>query len=430
MYILYSTLLGLALVLGSPYWIFQMLRHGKYRKGIPQRLGFVPANLWDPGQQTIWVHAVSVGEVLAVSELVHGMRREFPDYRVVISTTTETGQRLAISRFGAENAFYFPFDFAFSVRSWLSALQPKLIVIAETEFWPNLLRLSERAGARIAVINARISDRSLPGYRRWRFLLRKVLNSIDLFVAQTAEDARRLIEIGAMAKKIVVGGNLKFDVAPPTELPIVHQLRRALQQSGSGPLLVCGSTLEGEEQILANAFTGVLAVHPRAVMLLAPRHPERFGQVADLLKQCGLGLWLRSEWNGQPLSGGVLLLDSIGELSSLYALADLAFVGGSLVRRGGHNIIEPAHHGVAIVVGEHTENFRDIVELFKSRDAVRITTPEEVASVFLSLLGNEAERKALGRRAAETLRAQQGATQFALGKIRELLAGAREVIPA
>src|SRR5437764_6237549 len=430
MYLLYSTVLCLALLLGSPYWIFQALRHGKYRKGISQRLGILPANLRSQGRHSIWIHAISVGEVLAVSELVRGIRAEFPEYRVVISTTADTGQKLAVSRFGAENVFYFPFDFAFSVRPWLSALRPKLIVIAETEFWPNFLRLAKRAGARVVIVNARISDRSLPGYRRWRVFLRRFLLPIDLFMAQTAEDLRRLVEIGAPKEKVVLGGNLKFDVPPPAELAIVRELRTALQESSAGPVWGCGSTVEGEEPILLSTFKQVLAAHPQAVMVLAPRHPERFGQVAALLDQSKLGFCRRSEWNGEPIASMVLLLDSIAELASIYALADLAFVGGSLVTRGGHNIIVPAQHGVAIVVGEHTENFRDIVELFRSRDAVRITTPEAVTSEFLRLLGDDADRKALGKRAAETLHSQQGATRLTLDKLRELLAATREVVPA
>jgi 3-deoxy-D-manno-octulosonic-acid transferase len=430
MYLLYSTLLAIALLLASPYWIFEALRHGKYRKGLSERLGHVPARLRNSGRRSIWVHAVSVGEVLAVSEIARTLRSEFPEYRVVVSTTTDTGQQLAASRFGAENVFYFPFDFAFSVRRWLAALRPRLIVIAETEFWPNFLRLSKAAGAHIAVVNARISDRSLPGYRRWSALLRQVVRPVNVFLAQTGEDARRLAAIGAPAEKVLVAGNLKYDVLSPPELPIVRQLRAALQQSAAGPVLVCGSTVEGEEQILSDAFKKLRARHSNALMLLAPRHPERFSEVAAILKNSEVRFRRRSEWNGEPLAGGVLLIDTIGELSSLYALADIAFVGGSLVPRGGHNIIEPAQHGVAILVGEHTENFRDIIDLFKSRDAVRIARPENLAATFLRLLADNADRRELGRRAAETLASQRGATEFTMARLRELLLPAREVTPA
>jgi 3-deoxy-D-manno-octulosonic-acid transferase len=428
MYFIYSMLLALALVGGSPYWLYQAARHGKYRKGLGERLGRVPPRFRNDSRQAIWVHAVSVGEVLAVSELVRELGREFRNYRLVISTTTDTGQRLAAARFGAETVFYFPFDFPFAARRWLAALRPKLIVIAETEFWPNLLRLGKSKGAEIAIVNARISDRSLPGYLRWRSLLVRVLQNVDLFLAQTNEDARRLRQIGADKNKVLVGGNLKYDIAASSEAPVVAQLRAALEDAG--PVLACGSTVEGEEEILLNAFSQVLTKYPRAIMLLAPRHPERFSDVAALLTDSGLKWQRRSLWQGEPLTRGVLLLDSIGELASLYALADLAFIGGSLVPRGGHNILEPAQHGAPILVGEHTENFREIVALFKSRDAVRVVNPGSVGQVMLELLADDAQRRDSGRRAKETLRSQQGATDFTLNKIREMLAGAREVTPA
>jgi 3-deoxy-D-manno-octulosonic-acid transferase len=431
MYLLYSALLAVMLVLGSPYWLFEMLRHGKHRRGLAQRLGLVPERFRNSTQRSIWIHAVSVGEVLAVSELVIVLRAQFPDHRVVVSTTTDTGQNLATARFGAENVFYFPFDFAFAARRWVTALHPSLIVIAETEFWPNFLRIAHQSGAALAIVNARISDRSLPGYRRWRKLLRQVLRGVDLFLAQTDEDVRRLVEIGAAADRVLVGGNLKYDVPPPPAPLIVGQLQSAFATSGSPPVLVCGSTVEDEETLVAVAFKDVLASYPAATMLLAPRHPERFDSVAALLQQLKIKFWRRSQWKGESLSGAVLLIDSIGDLSSLYALADLAFVGGSLVPRGGHNIIEPAQHGVPILVGPHTENFRAIVKLFQSRDAVRVVSQSELSSAFLELLADESQRRELGRRAAETLESQRGATQRTLQKLRALLATqAHEAKPA
>jgi 3-deoxy-D-manno-octulosonic-acid transferase len=398
-----------------------MLRHGKYRRGLGERLGIVPQRIRFEAKRSIWVHAVSVGEVLAVSELVRQLRSEYPEHRIVVSTTTDTGQKLAAARFGAENVFYFPFDFELCVRPYFAALQPELIVIAETEFWPNLLRTAYRRGVRVAIVNARISDRSLPGYRRWQRLLSRVLSNVDLFLAQTPEDARRLIEIGADANRVRVGGNLKFDISSPTASAIVAQLRSALESSGAGPILVCGSTVDGEESLLLEAFKAVLARHPSAAMLLAPRHPERFERVADLLEQSKLPFGKRSTWSGESLAGGVLLIDSIGELASLYSLADIAFVGGSLVPGGGHSILEPAQYGVAIVIGPHTENFRDIVELFRSRDAVRIVGPADLSRAFTDLLESDNERRSLGDRALETIRSQRGATQFTMEQLRGLL---------
>jgi 3-deoxy-D-manno-octulosonic-acid transferase len=420
----YSLALGAALLLSLPYWIFQIMRHGKYHAGFGERMGRVPARLLLPSAtaSSVWVHAVSVGEVLAVAGLVEELRRRFPQHRIFVSTTTDTGQTLARKRFGAENVFYFPMDFAFAIRPYLHALRPELTVIAETEFWPNFIRLSHASGAQTAVVNARISDRSWPRYRRFHGLLRRVLTDIDLFLAQTSEDAARLRNIGAPAERIRITGNLKFDIAAPPPPEIVNKLRESIVASSAGPVLVCGSTMDGEESLLLKAFENVLVQHPAAVMVLAPRHPDRFTAVATLLQQMSIRFWRRSVWKGECLNGGVLLLDSIGELAAAYGLADVAFVGGSLVPRGGHSILEPALYGVATVVGNHTENFRDIVNLFRSQNAVRVVGPAELPLVFMELLANDSERKALGRRAAETIRSQVGATGRTADELQRLLA--------
>ncbi len=416
----YSALLGLAMLISLPYWLWQRLRHGKYRAGLRQRLGAVPDSLTSQ-EPTIWVHAVSVGEVLAVSRLVELLKNRFPSHRIVVSTTTDTGQKLARAKFGDKNVFYFPLDFAFAIRPYLRAVKPRLVVVAETEFWPNFLHLTHRSGARIAIVNARISDRSWPGYKRFRSLLTRVLRQVDLFLAQTDEDRRRLIDIGAPADRVQATGNLKFDVPPPPSPPIVESLRTVFQQAGSTPILVCGSTVQDEEPLLLQAFVNVLASYPKAVMILAPRHPERFAEVAKLLEELGVHFWKRSLWSGEAIAGGVLLIDTIGELASLYALADIAFVGGSLVPRGGHNIIEPAQHGVATVVGNHTENFRDIVGLFQNRDAVRVVGPAEFPLVLMELISHPEERAALGRRASDTLQSQTGASERTLAALETLI---------
>ena len=421
------------MLLSLPYWLYQIVRRGKYRAGLAARLGKVPARVValssSPAKRIIWVHAVSVGEVLAVGGLVEQMRRSLPRHRVLVSTTTDTGQQLARKRFGEENVFYYPLDFAFAIRPYLRALQPELVVLAETEFWPNFLHLARVSGARIAVVNARISDRSWPNYRRFRWALRRMLAHVDIFLAQTPEDAARLQSIGAEPGRVQVTGNLKFDVSLPSPPPFVETLRRALAAEGAGPVLVCGSTVEGEEPVVLKAFEKVRVERPRAVMILAPRHPERFDEVAILLQGLGMPSHRRSRWAGEALTGGVLLVDSIGELAALYALADVAFVGGSLVPRGGHNIIEPAQHGVAIVTGNHTENFRDIVALFQSRNAVQIVTLAELPLTLMQLLADDAERKALGRRAEDTIRSQTGATARALAALKALIVEQQEAQP-
>ncbi len=415
MYAFYSALLAFFLLLTLPYWLLQMMRHGKYRAGLRQRFGAVPAALAGRGEKSaIWLHAVSVGEIVASSAVVEALRQKFPSHRVLVSTTTSTGQKFAAQRFGAENVFYFPLDFAFAIRPYLDALRPQLVVVAETEFWPNFLRLAKRSGARVAVINCRISDRSLPGYKRFRFwlpkLLEKTLANVDVFLAQTEEDRKRLIEIGAPESKVTVAGNLKFDVAPPPSPKIVASLREGFSHSGAGPVLVCGSTLEDEEGSLLSAFRNILVIHPKAAMILAPRHPERFAEVAALVENLGFRLCRRSLWSGEPLGGSVFLVDSIGELAALYSVATVAFVGGSLVPRGGHNILEPALYGVPIVTGNHYENFRDVVNFFASRNAVRIVGVAELPLVFMELIENINERTTLGRNALAALESQRGAT--------------------
>ena len=423
MYWLYSSLLLLALVISMPWWLLEMLRHGKYRIGWRERLGRVPDWLFTPGPgNTIWIHAVSVGEVLAISRVVEELKMHLPGWRIVVSTTTDTGQKLARERFGANNVFYSPLDLPFAVRAYLRALQPNLLLLAESEFWPNLLRWARLSGASVAVVNARVSDRSLPGYMRVQRPLRRVMQNVRLLLAQSEEDARRLVKIGAPAERVHVSGNLKFDVIPPANPAILAQFLGALEREKIGPLLVAGSTLEGEEAMLLDTFRQVVLQYPAPLLVLAPRHPERFEPVASLLASSGVPWTRRSQWDGQrPIAGEIFLLDSIGELASLYEYADLAFVGGSMVPRGGHNVLEAAQFGTPILVGQHTENFRDIIEVFRKADALRVVTPQSLTATVLQLLENDHDREVLGRRAAEVVRSQQGATQRTVSALLEML---------
>lgn len=421
MHFIYSAMLALALLAATPWWLWQMLRSGKYRAGIGERLGLVPQRLTAGGvRPTIWVHAVSVGEVLALSGLIQLLREQNPTHRIVISTTTATGQQLARDRFGDTDVFYFPLDFAFAIRPYLRLLKPEVVVIAETEFWPNFLRLSKKSGAHVAVVNARISDRSFPRYRRFARLLRPVLANVDRFLAQSDIDGGRLIEIGASEDRVSVSGNLKFDIKVPKGSALIGQLQAAIKSSGATPVIVAGSTVEGEEPIVVEAFRKVLKWYPNAALVLAPRHPERWPAVIELLRASGLPWWRRTEWaTDTPIAGGIFLLDSIGELAALYHLATVAFVGGSLVPRGGHNILEPAHYGVPILVGPHTENFRDIVDMFTRSGAVDVITAEKFADELLHLLDTEQKRVLLGRHALDVVRANSGAT----ARTAEVLAG-------
>jgi 3-deoxy-D-manno-octulosonic-acid transferase len=419
MYILYSLLLAVALLFSLPWW---MLRLGKYRAGLGERLGRVPDRLRgaaEPG--CIWIHAVSVGEVLAVSHLIRELEKNYPERPVFLSTTTATGQRLARERFGDSRVFYAPLDLGVSVRAYLKLLRPSLLILAETEFWPNLLRLSRKRGAGVAIVNARISDRSFPRYLRFRWFFSRVLSEVDLFLAQTDVDAQRLREIGAMPERVRVSGNLKFDVRGVSASPLAQDLRRAI--ANDSPVIVCGSTAEGEEDLLLQAFQEVLQRYPSAVMVLAPRHPERFSRVAGLIAARGLTLLRRTSWTtASPVSGCVFLLDSVGELAAVYALATIAFVGGSLAPGvGGHNILEPAQYGVPILTGPHTFNFRQIVNIFDQGGGITTVDPGNLAGEWLRLLGDPEQRGKLGQAARELFHQNSGATARTLQTLEPLL---------
>jgi 3-deoxy-D-manno-octulosonic-acid transferase len=420
----YNVALLAALVAGAPWWLWRMATTQKYREGLRERLGRVPGRLaaGAGGRPLIWLHAVSVGEVLAVTRLVKRLDAAQPEYFVAISTATRTGQALARERFGANRVFYCPLDLPWAVRAYLKALKPRLLVLAETEFWPNLLNGCFHRGIPVAVVNARISDRSWPRYKMLRRLWKPLLGRLSSVLAQSRIDAERLIAIGCAAERVWVAGNLKFDVRAAEEAEAMRQLKG---RSGDLRLVVAGSTLEGEEAVLAEAWPRLLASDPKLAMVLAPRHPERFAGVATLLEKSGNRWTRRSEWGAKPADplrpGEIVLLDTIGELASVYSLASVAFVGGSLIPAGGHNPLEPAQFGVAIVMGPHTANFRAIVDDLVAHNALRIATKEELAATLMELLLDRAAAEAMGARASEVFERQAGATERSVAALKEIL---------
>ena len=339
--------------------------------------------------------------------IIDELASRLPGWRVVVSTTTRTGQKIARERFGHDRVFYFPLDFAFAVRAWLRALQPRMVVLLETEFWPRMLVECRRAKIPVAVVNARISDRSWPRYLRLRFLWKHLLNSFCVVLAQSELDADRLRAIGA--SNVRVGGNLKFGVRVAKPAAVTEALRRNLPADAK--VIVCGSTLAGEEELLLNALlTDVITI-------LAPRHPERFRAVETLLSQRETPYLLRSQWMESPApipAGTVFLLDSIGELASVYSLADLAFIGGGLLTSGGHNPLEPAQFGAPVIMGPHYENFRAIVEKLLAADAITVVEIKEIPSTFQQLLTNENEAREMGARARKVFESEAGATEAAV----------------
>jgi 3-deoxy-D-manno-octulosonic-acid transferase len=422
----YNLALLAVLVLGLPWWLWRMATTQKYREGFFSRFGAVPAGLKQGGKPAIWVHAVSVGEVLAVSRLVGELEAAFPSYRLLISTTTRTGQALARERFGTERVFYCPLDFPWAVRAYLNAIEPKMLILAETEFWPNFLHGCFRRGIPVTVVNARISDRSWPRYRALKGLWKPFLSRLGLVLAQSQLDAERLKTIGCAAERVRVAGNLKFDVRAGAESKAAGELRAR----GVGMrFVVAGSTLEGEEAALVEAWGRVLAADTNLVLVIASRHPERFAAVASLLDASGHAWARRSEWNDAPVEplkqGQIVLLDTIGELASVYSLASVAFVGGSLIPAGGHNPLEPAQFGVPIVMGPYFENFRAMVEDLRARDGIRIVDMDGLAGALVELLSERAVAEAVGARAREVFERQAGATARSVEAIRKLLEAAR-----
>jgi len=429
----YNLALIVARVAGAPWWLWRMATTHKYREGLFERLGRIRRRLVSTSapageRPLIWLHAVSVGEVLAVTRLVRTLESALPGTLIVVSTTTRTGQALARERFESNRVFYCPLDLPWAVRAYLNALQPRMLILAETEFWPNLLHGCFSRGIPVVVVNARISNRSWPRYQRLRRLWRPLLSRLSRVLAQSQIDADRLLALGCLPDRVSVTGNLKFDVRAAQE----SEATRLLKSMAAGlRVVVAGSTLEGEESALADAWPRLLAADSELVLVLAPRHPERFSVVAALLEKSGLPWCKRSDWYSEPSAaaratralrpGEIVLLDTIGELASVYSLASVAFVGGSLVPAGGHNPLEPAQFAVPIVMGPHYANFVAIVESLRSHDAMRIAAKEDLASILIELLRDRVAAGAMGARAKEVFDRQAGATDRCVAAIRELL---------
>jgi 3-deoxy-D-manno-octulosonic-acid transferase len=424
-YLLYSITTLLVLLVASPYFVYQALRHRKYIGSLGQRLGYLPVSLNLDGDPSIWVHAVSVGEVLAARPLLAEFRARYPRLRLFLSTTTRTGQELARRHLGDVDAvFYFPFDWRFTVRRTLDLVKPRVFVMIETEIWPNMLHECRRRGVKTIVVNGRISYRSFPRYRLVRPFFKRVLRDIDRFCVQGEESGRRLIELGADASKVSVTGNLKFDAIGGSSLPGrgPDRVLRFFRVSPSRPVLLAGSTMRGEEEAVLRAFNR-LRQTTNALLVIAARHPERFSEVERLCRQEGLSTVRRTDLviDAEPRADAVVL-DTIGELAQLYQVATVVFVGGSLVPAGGHNLLEPALYGKPIVVGPHTENFGEITQAFVANGAaVQVRTAWEFEEALLSLMGDPVRRARLGAAARALVETNRGAKDRTLAVFAELV---------
>jgi 3-deoxy-D-manno-octulosonic-acid transferase len=432
MYALYSLLTAAGMLLLSPYFLLRGLIQGKYLSNIPERLGWrFPPELCGGAEgireTSIWIHAVSVGEVLAVLPLAEQLKKKFPQRRLVVSTTTVTGQKIARERMPfADAVFYFPLDWRGPVRRALAAARAAAVIIVETEIWPNFLRECRRAGVPVIFVNGRLSERSFRGYGRalsysagaLAGFLKKVLSDAALFLMQSKEDAARLIALGAPGERVLVTGNLKYDLAEPKENALSAWLEAELAKSNRCPVIIAGSVLADEEVPVLRAFAGIEREFPHALLILAPRKPEQFDNAAAIVAGTGRKLLRRRDLMLNGAGSAVLsepvhvfLLDSLGELAGLYRLADAVFVGGSLVPGGGHNILEPAAFSKVPVYGPSMENFREMSGNFlAARAAIQVKSSEELGAAWAGLL-REPERAArMGTCARELVDKNRGAT--------------------
>lgn len=432
MYFIYSLLLTLGFLILLPRFLLDAFRHGKYVAGFRERWGSL-SPIESDGRPVIWIHCVSVGETQAARPLVQGLRKRFPQSLIAISTITLTGQNLAreIFKDDAAKVFYFPFDWRWVVRRTLKAINPDAVLVMETELWPGFLRECKEQQIPVALVNGRLSSQSFRRYRPIRSFMARVLSSLSLAIVQTEADAERLRALGMDAGKTFVFGNMKFDAGT---LPDTDSLTTGFRERfklDASPLILAASTHEPEETIILNSFRQVASrfeTKPR--LMIAPRHPERFAEVADLLKTAGLR-WVRR--TATPAvsdeQAEVILLDSIGELRSVYTLASIVFVGGSIAKTGGHNVVEPAAVGAPVIIGCHTYNFQSIVETFREAGAIVQLQPMldsativELGNAISELLLNPARGREIGALAKRLVRQNGGATERTLRALDSMIA--------
>ena len=453
MYFIYSLLMGLAALLLAPYWLVEGMRHGKYFSNLGERLGFsFPGLAKLPAQSTgaIWIHAVSVGEALSSITLARRLKEAYPKRPLIISTTTKTGQQLVRERMPfADAIIYFPLDWAFCVRRALGAVRPSVVLVLETEIWPNFLREAGRRKIPVLFVSGRISDRSFARYQSYlgvfafflRPFLRNALSNASAFLMQSEKDAERVRVLGAPAERVRVSGNLKYDLELPLPTPLSNWLATEIKRSGRSPIIVAGSVVATEEPHALIAFGTLQGEYPKALLVLAPRKPECFDEAAELIDESHRKFIRRSrlpipgpaqphaiqssDHSTIPDDVTVLLLDSIGELASLYGLADGAFVGGSLVSAGGHNILEPAAFGKIPVFGPSMENFAEIAARFVAAGAaVQVESPEDVGGAWIELFRDPPRMKEMGATARRLVEDSRGATDRAMTELAKQMDGA------
>jgi len=448
-YFVYSLLMAVAALLLTPYWIFKGITQGKYLSNLGERSGFSFPGLekLPKGEAgAIWLHAVSVGEALSSAPLAKGLKERYPERTLIISTTTMTGQAIVRERMPfADGVIYFPLDWTFCVKRTLAAVKPAIVIVLETEIWPNFLREAGRVGVPVVFVSGRISDKSFTRYQKWfgiagfylRPLMKSALKNAAAFLMQSEKDAERVKELGAPAERVKTSGNLKYDQELPKATPIAEWLEKEASEKGRRPVIVAGSVVANEEPLALIAFGVVQGEYRNALLVLAPRKPERFKDAEQYIEDSHQKFIRRSQLavaapsgaqtNGHfselPDGTAVILLDSIGELASLYRTADAAFVGGSLVESGGHNILEPAAFGKVPVFGPSMENFAEMSRRFVMAEAaIQVESPEDAGVTWIELLRTPERTKRMGETAKRLVEESRGATDRALAEIEKHLA--------
>jgi 3-deoxy-D-manno-octulosonic-acid transferase len=429
-YLLYDCILLLAALVLIPCYYFRGVKYRSFRQGIKERLGFFAPGRLDclAGRRVFWIHAVSVGETRAALPLVKALKKEYPQAALVISNVTETGHEIAFQVAEADCCLFFPYDFSPVVRRVLRRIRPALIVIVETEIWPNFIRLANESGIPVVLVNGRISDRSYPRYQWIKMFIRPVLQQFSRFCMQTAEDARRLRMLGAPVGKVRISGNVKFDLdIPLPDDDDAARLRKRFHLPGAELVWVAGSTHAGEEEAVVDVYQRLAGEETRLRLVLVPRHPERCSGVGKMLAERGIPFVRRCELTAAapPVAAGtVLLVDTVGELQQLCAVADLVFVGGSLVPVGGHNVLEASAVRRPVIFGPYMHNFREISQLLLAAGGgIMVADAGELLEVVRQLVGSGKKRQALGNAGYELIDKNRGATAFTLEMIRDVLAG-------
>jgi len=423
-----NILYGALLLAAAPWIAYRRLRLGKDREGWRQKLlGDLPAR--PAGRPCLWFHAVSVGEVLLLKPVLDRLRAERGDLDIVISTTTQTGQAVAGEKYPFARLVYYPFDFTWAVDRALRRIRPDAIALVELEMWPNFIRAAHRRGIPLVLLNGRISERSFRGYARIRPVMRALLQKFTWLTVQTAEYRERLEALGAPSERVVVTGSVKYDGLQHDRANGATGLLREVFGIAPGePVFIAGSTQAPEEELVLEAYRQLRTEQPNLRLVIVPRHRERFNEVAELIERSGMGLVRRSTAGdsvaARRATRPILLLDTLGELSACWGLADIAFVGGSLTNRGGQNMLEPAAYGAAVLFGPNTFNFRHAVELLLARDAaIVVRSGDELTSAVRTLLRDDAARLAMGSRARELVLSQQGATRRVVDLLNDVLPG-------